>query len=250
MAGVDAYRDSRLAKITRAKVERREFARQLKIIHTGLRNAMLRVFIRINASLTDDQWEDLRLDDIKGSKFFDVWIDVLNTNHDAIKTKFESTIEDIKFVIDDMVDVLSKVMKETDIAADPGPELLRRVIQNDKEDKTFSTPKNFIKGFKFARSGYKRSKLSERMERNVAQLDRLNETQDLIEKLAPPSGSMRESLKSHGPFLDRVRGYSNHLYDALNQIWRCECHKSPSAMLRLEKRKTPKPNETHPLCSR
>jgi hypothetical protein len=242
-AALDAYPDPIFAKITGAAVERREFARQLQMVQAQLRNAMLRVFMRIDALLTDDQWRNLTHYDVKGSQFFAVWDDILKANPDAIKTKFESTIEDIKFVINDMVIVLSKVMRETKIAADPGPELLRKIIQNDKDDKTFSIPKNFISRFKFARSWNKRSKLSKQMERNIAQLNLLNDTQDLIEKL-PSTKTVRES---HAQYLDRVRCYSNSLYHALFKVWRCKCHISPSAMLRLEKRMTPEPKEANTL---
>ena len=245
LEGLDAYPDSLLVKFTRAKLERREFARQLHYIQSGLRSAMLRVFARIKAHLTIDQLRDLSHSNVKGSKFFDVWNNVRLQNPVEITSKFEHTIEDIKFVLDDMVFVLNQVLKDTGISPDSGPEVLREVIQNHKSDQTFSITKNFSKRFMFSRSDHRRRELIERMKENIQLLNQLSDIQDLMTKLSSEKTIVSE--QSHCPFLDRVRAYSTNLYHALIDIWRCECHKSPSALLRLEERKTPESKEDQDL---
>lgn len=233
LEGLDAYPESKLVKFARANQERREFARQLMSVQSGLRYSMEGLFMRMEAKLTADQWRDFGMCDVKGSKFFHVWNEVLKANPDMIKT---NTFAEVKFVLDDIVMVLTKVVEDTGIPVDAGLDSLRSIIENHKQDKTFSFTKGLFKRFMFARKDRNRSRLIKRMEDNIAWINRLNQEQDLMKTVAPPRNIL-ERQESHIKFLDKVRDSGDNLYDALSSLWQCECHNSPSAMLRLEKRK-------------
>jgi hypothetical protein len=87
------------------------------------------------------------------------------------------------------------------------------------------------------------------MDKNIKLLKGLNRE---LEKMQNSGTGLGQGIGgawiSHIPFLDSVRTYSSNLYDALNNISRCDCHpEAPSAMLRLEKRKTPESHESNSL---
>lgn len=226
----------------RARKERREFASQLLLMHTELRFAMIEVFKRINISLTTDQRRELTATDNVGAKFFDVWNKVFENNSEAIEKAFEHTIEHIRIVLDDIVEVLTEIVKHTEIPYDAGSETLRDIIKNHKEDATFSIRKNLSKRFMFAKADQRRHELADQLREDIKLLKKLNKGQEEITKFIA-AGNLIESKKSHAPFLDRVRSYSNNLYKAISNNWQCGCHKSPSVMLRLERRETSETKE-------
>lgn len=236
LEGLNAYPDSSVVKLIRAKQEREEFARQLMSVQTGLRYAMERLFIQMGAKLTYDEWQALRTLDVKGSKFFDIWNEILTANPSIVKT---NTFAEIEFVLNDMVDKLKNVVANTAIPYDSRSEFLMCIVEKHRTDKSFSTTKGFFKRFMFVAKDHRRRKLLIQMEKYIETLNRLIKEQQLMKKIGPPKNII-EAQESHGPFLDEVRGYCDNLYHALSNIWKCDCHKSPSAMLRLEKRKEPK----------
>ena len=249
LEGFEAYPDSRpmqyLRTFSAAKLERREFARQLMLMNSELRFAMLDIFTRINVLLTPAQRNVLGASDSMGAEFFTVWGEVWKSNSEEIQGAFLHTIEHIKYVLDNMMELLNEMVKHTEISRHAGRETLMKIIENHDKDRTFSI-RNFSKRFKFANSDSKRRKLIKRMGDDIDVLKRLNEGQEKMTKFIA-AGKLVESQQSHGPFLDRVRGYCDNLYGALANIWQCECHKSPSAMLRLEKRDTPETKEANDL---
>jgi len=249
LEGFEAYPDSRPLQYLRifagAKLERREFARQLMLMNSELRFAMLDNFTRINVLLTSSQRQVLGASESMGADFFTVWNEVWKSNSEDMKTAFSHTIEHIKDVLDNMMELLNEMVKHTEISRGAGRATLKEIIENHDKDRTFSIT-NFSKRFKFASSDSKRRKLIKRMGDDIELLKRLNEGQDKMTKFIA-AGKLIESQECHGPFLDRVRGYCDNLYRALSNIWRCDCHKSPSAMLRLEKRKTPETQEVNDL---
>src|SRR5277367_3764007 len=151
LEGIDAY--PAVARFKRANRDRREFARSLHSVQSALRATMIRVFTRIKDLLTLEQLAELSRPNVKGSKFVDVWNEVLKTNPDEIEKAFEHTIDDINFVLGDMIMVLNDVVKDTEITPDAGAELLREIIKDHDKDKFLT--KNLGKRFMFTRSSEK-----------------------------------------------------------------------------------------------
>jgi polyhydroxyalkanoate synthesis regulator phasin len=250
LSGLDAYPDSKLLKFaksfTRAKLERREFARRLTLLHTELRFAMLDIFKQINLILTHDQRRALTASDSVGpAKFFAVWNEVWETKSSEIKEILEHTIEPIEKVLTHMVELLNAMVKHTNISSDAGKDTLRSIIEN-QEDPNFSITKNLSRRFKFAASDSKRQGMIELLKEDIELLKSLNKGQELTRKFIA-AGNIIEAQKSHHVFLDRVRGHCDNLYHGLTNIWQCECHKSPSALLRLEWRETPEQHKANDL---
>lgn len=228
-----------------AKLERRDFAIQLDLLNAELRFTMLNVFKRINVLLTPDQSEVLTADDSMGADFFKVWNDVWEANPDEIKLVFSHTLDRIQRVLDNMVDLLNEMVKHTGIPSKAGTEMLREIIQNHDIDKT-STITNFSGRFMFAKSDSRRRKLVKLMGEDIEILKKLNTGQETVKNFITHA-KLTLSQESHAAFLARVHSYCDTLHHALSNIWQCECHKSPSALLRLEKRRAPEPKAIDPL---
>src|SRR5277367_47881 len=120
--GLDAYPDSFLVKFIRAKTELRTFARDLQIMQSSLRTAMIKIFIKIKVELTAEQIRVLKSYNIKGSEFFDVWREVLAANPDVIAAHYENSLPDLKQVLDEILLVLLKLTRGTPIPCDVAPE--------------------------------------------------------------------------------------------------------------------------------
>ena len=241
LEGLKAYPKTKFYQTTqafmRAKRERRDFVRQLLLLHTELRFAMIDVFKRINCSLTADQRRALTAADSVGETFFNVWKDISTANRDILESAFQQTIDHVGTVLDDMAEMLSEMMKHTEISCDSGMESLKAFIKRHSEDKTFSVTKNLSGRFKFAKADSRRRELIEQMGKHIKLLEKLNKGQEQITQFVT-AGNLIESERGFDPFLEKVRMYSARLYQSLSDIWQCGCHKSPSAMLRLERRGT------------
>ena len=241
LAGLDMYPKKKFYKtaaaLIRATKERREFARTLLLVHTELRFAMIEIFEQINVVLTADQRRKLTAKDNVGASFFAVWQEVLGTNGNVIEMTFEHTIEHIRQILDDMASILREMVKYTEIPHDSGRESLRKIVKSHAEDETFSIMKNLTGRFKFAKTDTRRRELVAKMEEHIKSLEILNKGQKQISRFCAAGNSI-ESTKSYEEFLDKVRICSVNLYRALSEIWHCDCHKSLSAMLKLERRET------------
>ena len=222
----------------RAKQERREFAGQLLLMHTELRCAMITVFKQINISLTVEQRRELVDVDKVGAQFFSLWENVRKANPKVIEREFEHTVDHMKDLLDDMAEILREMVRYSEIDYDTGREALRAILKGHVEDETFSTTKHLAARFKFAKSDSTRRELLERMGDKIKMLEKLNKVQAQIKQFVA-AGNLIEAQKSHAPFLDKVRAYSNNLYHAVSTIWQCGSHESHRAMLMLEKRETP-----------
>jgi len=249
LKGFQAYPDSKLNQYSKsfigAKLERREFARKLDLMNSELRFAMLDILTRINVLLTAEQREVLTAYNSMGAQFFDVWSEIWKRNPDETRSAFSHTIEHVRDVIENMVEILNEMLKHTKISPNTGREMLREIIACHNKDKAFAIT-SFSSRFMFMKSDSKRRKLIKRMGENIEWLKRLNEGQTKVTNFIT-AGKAVGSQESHGPFLHRVRGYCDTLYHALSNIWQCSCHISPSAMLRLEKRETPETKEINNL---
>jgi hypothetical protein len=236
--GLNAFPDSTIAKFVRANQERQEFAQQLLSVQTGFRCVMERLFIRCEAELTNGQWRALRALDAKGSDFLDMWREILASNPDIVKT---NTFADTKFMLDGVADVLKEIVKDTAIPRAAGSDLLMGIIENHKNDKTFSFAKGgLLKRYLFVRKDRKRTKLLQRMEKLIKSLHDLINEHELMKKVKISRSNIDARGSKNVPYLDDVRGHGYDLYHALLKIWLCDCHKSPSALLRLETREEPK----------
>jgi len=236
--GLDAYPDSRVAKFLRANQERAEFGRQLLCAQSGLRSAMMNLFKEIEAELTPAQKLAITSLDVKGSKFFEIWKEIVAAHP---KMTFDCTLlGQIRVVVDDLSDVLTQVVKHAAMPRYAETDVLRRVIENHSRDEKFSLTKDFYHRFMFAKSDRRRTKLISRMELNIKTLTHLVKEMEVMKTISVPENPM-EADECHAVYCDTVRGYCNNLYHASSLIWKCECHKSPSAMLRLERRTRPEP---------
>ena len=235
------------ASFVRATQERRKFASNLLLLHSELRFVMIQIMKPLNPSLTPEQREILTGTDTVGARFFEVWKQVSEARREAVQKAYRPTIEHIKPMLHDMVKMLSEMLKHSEISYDAGREVLKAVIKNHS-DGTLSITKNLAKRFKFAKSDPRRSVLIDQMRENIKLLKTLVKGQEQLTNFVADGDSI-ESQLSQGPFLDTVRGYSRNLYDALSTMWRCSCHKSPSAMLRLERRETPEVKASELLFS-
>jgi hypothetical protein len=239
--GLEAYPESFFAKLILVKNHLKIFVFQLQMMEAGLRTAMIATFRRMEVALTTDQMEVLKSPNVRVSKFFVLWNELLEENGDAIASNFESSLAEAKDALNDMARILAEITRGTPVPNDAEPEVLREFIDNENEKITFFKSKNFRRRFEFARSIHKRRELLGRMEKNIERLNLLNKREDILKGI-PIRKKRSEIDRAHRSFLDNVRKYCDTLYHALRDAWRCECHKSPSAMLRLEKRVTPESN--------
>ena len=239
LQGLEAYPKTKIYKSTasfaRARQERRTFARKLLILHTELRFVMIDVLKPLNPSLTPQQREVITGNDSVGSNFFNVWEQVSKADPEAVEKAYRSTIDHITPVLHDMVAMLTEMLQHSDISYDAGRDVLKGVI-NDHSDGTLSITKNFAKRFKFAKSDPRRYELLEQMRENIKFLKTLVKGQEKVTTFVADGESIEQS---HVPFLDTVRRYSHNLHEALSTMWRCTCHREPSALLRLERWESP-----------
>lgn len=240
--GLDAYPDSLIVKFLKAREERRQFVIELMSIQSGVRFAIERLLIRLDAKLTPDQWRALRAPDVKGSVFFHIWEEILKENPSIIES---NTMKDIKFVLDEMAVLLVQLLENTSTPNDAGLDVLRKIVEQDKNlaDKTFSITKDLANRFKFVRGGKRRRQLIVQMKKYIDWLDKLNSEEEAWKPTRTMSRNMKETNGLHGEFLQKVRCHCENLYHALSSVWQCKCHRSPYAMLKLEKRKAPKEGE-------
>jgi hypothetical protein len=136
-----------------------------------------------------------------------------------------------------MVEVLNEIVKHTEISYNDGRDSLKRIINSHEKNTAFSMKKYLSGRFMFAKSDPRRRELAEQIAEDINLLKRLNKGQEQITNFVV-EGNLIDSQKSAAPFLDKVRRCSDNLYHAMSKIWRCGCHTSPSAMLKLESRET------------
>jgi polyhydroxyalkanoate synthesis regulator phasin len=248
----DAIKDTpetSVGKVSRAffkaPSERQEFADELLFAHTAIRNEMLEIFMRINVLLTDSQRKSLTDPKNVGANFIQVWNDVYDANGTNVKTLLDTTIEDICPVLEKMAQILIEMVKDTKISSDEGREKLRNILKMDK-DGTLSITKHLRDRFKFARSSPRRRRLLNMLKQNIELLKSITRTQAKSAELLA-EGNLFECQRQSGPFLEKVRRYSDNLHDALLHTWNCDCHTSRVAMLKLEKREAPVYRETSKL---
>ena len=226
----------------RAKQERMNFAQELRQVNRELRCLMIDVITK-NVSLTSDQRQVLTARNSGAAKFFDVWNEIVKTNSHVLNNAFEETMEDIKNVVEHLQEVLREILQHP---SHTGRELLREIIENGRDNPTYSIRKNFSRRFKFARPSLRRHKLLEELRNDIKDLQSVNkELEKPTQFLA--TGQSIISERSYAPFLDTVRHYSYRLYNTLSKLWSCSCHKSLIAMLRLERRENPETNESNGL---
>jgi polyhydroxyalkanoate synthesis regulator phasin len=228
-----------------ATSERQEFADELLFAHTAIRNEMLEIFKRINVLLTDSQRKTLTDPNTVGASFIQVWNDVRDANDDNVKTTLRTTIEDICPVLEKMAKILIEMVADTKISPDEGREKLRNILKMDK-DGTLSITNHLRERFKFAKSSPRRLKLLKKLKENIKHLKLIIKTQAKSAELLA-EGNFIESQKKSGPFLEKVRRYSDNLHEALSSTWNCDCHTSRSAMIKLEKREVPASREAGKL---
>jgi hypothetical protein len=237
LKGLESYRKPKARKSLRqAERERGRFARKLQQLNSELRFLILELFTPIAPLLM----QGLTAPDIGGAKFFDLWNDIVNTNLEAIEDAFEQMSDDITDILDHMAEVLKEMIQHTEqpIAA---RQLLKEIIRNDKNDPNFSIKRNISKRFRFEESDSRRLRILEEIENDIAILKNHHKEQETKE--FPVTRRSVQSHKFQVPHLDRIRDYSFRIHDVLSDIWLCNCHKPLSAMLRLERREAPKPNE-------
>jgi hypothetical protein len=237
--GLDAYSNSPAAKLARAKEERRQFLVDLMAIQSGVRFAIQRLLVHVDARLTPDQWRTFRAHDAKGSIFFDLWKDILQENPSITES---NTMREIKFVLEEIAVLLTQVVENTDIPHNAGSKVLMTVIENDRMKRgMLSIAKDLSTRFKIVRGSSKRRKLIQRVRAHIEWLEKLNSEEETWKATTLPR-YIRETHNRHGAFLHTVRDYCEDLYDALSNVWHCDCHKACCAMLKLENRKSPEGN--------
>jgi polyhydroxyalkanoate synthesis regulator phasin len=228
-----------------ATAERQEFADELLFAHNAIRKAMLDIFLRINIFLTDSQRKLVTDPNTMGANFMQVWNAIYDANSAEVKNTLYTTIEDIRPVLETMEKILIEMVSHTKISSDEGREKLRNIVKMDQSG-TLSITKHLRQRFRFAKSHPHRLKLMKSLKKNVKYLNSLVETQAKSAALLA-EGDVIESQKQSGQFLEKIRGYSENLHDALSRIWNCQCHTSRSVMLKLEKREAPTNRQTGDL---
>lgn len=228
----------------KANKRRREFALKLFLLDTEFRNSMLDIFKWLNLPLTDVQWGHLASKRTMGSQLLQIWNDMLKTLPEDMNTAFKNALEELRDVLKSIEEILVAIVVHTHISYDEGRQKLR-TIAKDKNDRTLSS--HIRDRFDFAKSSADRDALLKEMTQNIEllklTLDAHKKTADLVE-----TRYATKHRKLPCPFLEQVRRYSDNLYDALSGSWNCMCHKSLSAMLRLEKRESlddRKPKDVH-----
>jgi hypothetical protein len=220
-----------------AKTNRRDFARQLKHIRNTLRRVMFDLFDQLDVSYTESQHRSLMAPETVGSQYFQIWNEVVNENPEDVKTALSHTMDEVQETLLETQTILVEIVAGTGIPHDVGREKLREIMNEDKAG-TLSMCKHLMKRLRFAKNESRRLRLLKRMNENVAHLKESFETQRQISQFKA-TVKLKESEKFPCPFFENVRSCSVNLYDALSGAWHCLCHKSPSAMLRLEKRHVP-----------
>jgi hypothetical protein len=221
----------------KAARRRREFALKLFLLDTELRNSMLDIFKWVKLPLTDVQWDHLMSKRTMGAKLLQIWNDLLETLPQEMNTAFKSALEEIRDVLESIEEILVAIVVHTHISYDEGRQKLRSIAK-DKNDCTLAMKGHIKDRFNFAKSSADRDALVKEMTENIKLLKLTLETHQKTADLAETRYATK-CRKLHCPFLEQVRRYSDNLYDALSESWNCICHKSRSAMLRLEKRDSP-----------
>jgi hypothetical protein len=230
--GLDACQDLAVFRLLSARSQRRKFVAQLMFVQTILRNRFERLLHTLEVELEPGHWDALKSSSVKGSQFFDVWNQVLQAYPELKDTTIGS---EIMFVVEDLQTLLYDVIEHTAIPHDANAEVLIAIIQNHKHDPSFSMTTGLFKRFMFTWRDHGRRELIERMERNLLWIRELCEEHELMKSLIPTSLAKRD-VTSNGAFLRTLREHFCCLHSALSGIWKCNCHSSPSAMLKLERR--------------
>jgi len=222
----------------KAASERREFARQLLFLDTSLRNALLELFKRISHILSDSQLSVLEAilgnSSVIGSKFMKLLLDLVATNPDKVREILADAVDDIRDILEQIEEALIQIVVHTKINRNSGREKLRAIIKAD-EDGSLSIRDHFTARLNFARSSTKRRRLLQKTKESIEQLKLVVNVQKKNEELLDEWKTI-VSRHSYSAFSETFRNCCNNLYDALSCTWNCRCHKSPAAMLRLEKR--------------
>jgi hypothetical protein len=218
-----------------AERKRREFAGELLILDSTFRYVMFDIFMRINICLTASQREILQKPTTVGAQFFQIWSDVMATNAEDVREALYHTINVMRPILLETESILYEMYADTGIPHDTTREELIGILKGGEGDGTLSITKHLIERFNFAKSSTKRLRLIQQMKENVRKLKTLSKTQNKIAEFVEMS-ALIDTHTSPGPFLEKVRSHSDRLYHALSDMWQCLCHKSPSAMLRLERR--------------
>jgi hypothetical protein len=216
----------------KATKERRKFVQELFFLDTALRNAILDIFDSTNVPLTNDQLNILKNKTTMGFKFLQIWNDILKTIPDDGNT----VLNEISPILESTEGILIAMVVHTQISYDEGREKLRSIMEAKKDD-TLSVRRHFTDRFNFAKSSAERTTLLKDMKQNIKLLKLTVENQKKMANLTEKINTSR-SRQPNARFLEQIRCYSHNLHDALSKTWNCTCHKSPSAMLRLEKRES------------
>jgi hypothetical protein len=231
----------RSAAFVKTKRELQEFAQELRELRRELRSALIDIIMSIKPALNLSPEERLALTarNSGGSKFFEVWNQILKTNSALIENALEHTIEDIKEVIEHMQRALVEMLQYHQIPPDSGADILKEIIRSDR-DKTFPIKHSLTQRLNFAMSQPRRRALLREIRDDVDCLQRLHREQEQITRLLKTTANLstKESRGSRSPVLDTVRDPSCILYDTISKVWKCDCHKPISVMLRLERRET------------
>jgi hypothetical protein len=229
--GLDAYSHSSVGKMIFAKRDRKEFVQQLREAQTGLRVEIWKLCRVVDIRLRSDQWGTFQALEANGSEFSGIWRYLLETRPRFVET---STGAEISYILEDMEKILQKVVKHAAVPGQASSHVLLNIIRQCEVDPTFNKSQGLYNRFMFSRWSTRRQKLIERMGRHIDCLRKLNEEQS--EWTLPEAPS--EQIEAECSYLQEIRDECISLYKALSEISECHCHQSPTALLKLQKRKS------------
>jgi hypothetical protein len=213
---------------------RRKVARDLQYINTALRTAMYDIFDLIDLSLTKSQWSVLKNEGTKGAEYLLIWEQVVKAKPNQ---GLNDALKEIREVLEQIEDILMGMVAPAESSVHEGRVELLRILMED-EAGTLSIRDHFNNVLNFTNASPEQAALLEEMKETIELLTHIIETQKKKAKFI--ERDLWRSRNVSCLSLEDIRSHSDNLHVALSKTWKCrKCHKSPSAMLRLEKRKSP-----------
>ena len=219
-------------KMVEANRERRQIAGKLLVVNASLRHATLRLFHKLDPDLTLDQWDALEVQGVTGSKFLDIWREISEAcpavRNEELWLAIEETLKNV-------ATALVKVLKHTKIE-DAATGLREIITEHEKNPKPFSKGSVFER-FMFGASDRNRSRQLKDLSEATGNL--LMFTKFVAAENRDTRAHSRAASENHKRYvrdLNNVRTHCRKLYGCLFNHWKCECHLSRRAMLKLENR--------------
>jgi hypothetical protein len=225
--------ETRVGKITRsflfAKTQKGQFADKFLSFDAALRDVMFDIFTPINHALTSSQRQLLTQTETVGATFFRVWKEIYTESSDGIRAVLSHSINDILPIVERMEKILIEIVVGTGVSPEDGRAELRKLVEHSTAGLSVG------QRIKFAKSSSKRDKLATELKNCIDDVKMITKVEEKRARFVS-EGAMIESQKYGPAFLEKVRLCAKNIHEALSTVWKCGCHTTPSAMLKLEKR--------------